>query len=66
MANNSEKNKIMRVVFLFLMFVFWVNSAASCGVFHVIFKHFQNLENLILNILKETIAYPLTYGLLFP
>ena len=31
----------------------WVNSTCSSGEFQVVFKHFQNLENLILNILKE-------------
>ena len=32
---------------------FWVNSIGCSVEFHVVFKHFQNLENFILNILKE-------------
>ena len=35
---------------------FWVNSEGFFGEFHVVFKRFQNLENLIFNILKEKIA----------
>ena len=30
-----------------------IDSAGCSGQFHVVFKHFENLENLILNILKE-------------
>ena len=32
---------------------FRVNSAGFSGEYHVVFKHFQSLENLILNILEE-------------
>ena len=32
---------------------FWVNSTGCSGEFHVAFEHFQNLENLISNILRE-------------
>ena len=32
---------------------FRVNLTGCCGEFHVVLKHFQNLKNLILNILKE-------------
>ena len=42
----------MNVVF-FSLLLFKVNSTGCPGEFHVVFKHFQNLENLILNILKE-------------
>ena len=39
-------------------------STDSSGEFYFVFKHFQGLENLILNILKEKTAYLLTYNLL--
>ena len=32
---------------------FWVISTGSSGEFHVVFKHFENLENLIWNILMK-------------
>ena len=32
---------------------FWVNSVECSDEFHVVFKCFQNLKNIILNILKE-------------
>ena len=35
---------------------FSVNSTGCSGEFHVIFQHFQNLKNLILNILKEKLT----------
>ena len=41
----------MSVAFLSVAY-FWVNSAGSSGEFHVVFKHFENLENLILKILN--------------
>ena len=37
---------------------FWVNSAGCSGEFHVAFKHFENPENLIFNILKEKLHIP--------
>ena len=43
----------MSVVFLYLLLIFWVNSTGCSGEFRVVFKYFQNLENLISNILKE-------------
>ena len=45
---------------------FWVNSAGFSGEFDVVFRYFQNLENLILNIFRGKIAYPLACGLYFP
>ena len=33
---------------------FWVNSTGCSGEFHVVFKDLQNLEKLILNILKKS------------
>ena len=38
----------------FIIFVayFWVYSTGCSGEFHVVFKHFQNLESLISNILN--------------
>ena len=35
---------------------FWVNSTGCSDEFHDVFKHFQNLENVILNILKEKLC----------
>ena len=37
---------------------FRVNSAGCPGEFHIVFKHFENLENLILNILKDKLHIP--------
>ena len=34
-------------------------------IFHVVFKRFQNVKNLILRIVKDKIAYLLPYGLFF-
>ena len=45
MTSNSGKMRIS-----------WVWCFVS-GEFRVVFKHFQNLENLLLNILKEKIGY---------
>ena len=35
-----------------------VNSAGCSDEFHVFFKHFENLKNLILKILKEELHIP--------
>ena len=40
---------------------FWVNSAGCSSEFHV-FKHFENLENLFLKILKEKLYIPWLVG----
>ena len=45
---------------------FWVNSAGCSGEFHVVFKHFENLENFILNILTEKLPSPWLVGSFFP
>ena len=42
----------MSVVFLSLLLIFEFMQQAALGKFHVVFKHFQNLENLISNILN--------------
>ena len=53
MTNNSYKIRILYEYGVFVSVAyFWVNSAGCSGEFYVVFKHFQNLENLILNILK--------------
>ena len=44
---------IMNVVAVAFVAYFWVNSIGCSGEFHVVFKHFQNFRNLILNILKK-------------
>ena len=51
MTNNSDKIRILWVWCFSSVAYFWVNSAGCSGEFNV-FKHFGNLENLILNILK--------------
>ena len=38
---------------MFLSLLLRADSTGCSGQFHVVFKHFENLENLILNILKE-------------
>ena len=55
----------MSAVFLSLLLFFGVNSAGCSGAFHVVFKHFENLENLILKNLEGKIAYSWTSGLFF-
>ena len=45
----------MAVVLLSLLLIFEL--IQFFGEFHVVFKHLQNLENLLLNILKEKTAY---------
>ena len=47
-TNNSDKIRISRISCGVFVFV-----AGCYGEFHAVFKHFQNLENLILKILKE-------------
>ena len=42
---------IMCGVFVSIAY-FWVNLAGCSGKFHVFFQHLENLENLILHILK--------------
>ena len=37
---------------------FRVNLAGCSGEFHIVFKHFENLKNLILNVLKEKLHIP--------
>ena len=44
---------------------FWVNSAGCSDKFHVVFKHFENIKNLILKILKDELHIPWLVGSLF-
>ena len=53
MTSNSDKIRMSCVWCFWLYCCFWVNSTPCSGEFHAVFKHFQNLENLILNILKK-------------
>ena len=48
----------MNEVFLSLLLIFCANSTGCSGEFYIVFKHFQNLENLILNIVKEKLHIP--------
>ena len=47
----------MNAVFLSLLLIFELNQQAALVNF-MLFKHFENLENLILKILKETLHIP--------
>ena len=55
MTNNSDKIRILWVWYFFLccLLLELIQQTACTGEFHVVFKHFENLENLILNILKK-------------
>ena len=52
----------MSGVFVFVAY-FWVHSTGCSGEFCLVFKHFQNLENLISNIFEGKIAYLLPCNL---
>ena len=69
MPNNSEKIRIFVSVkcgvFVFATCLL-VNSARCSGEFYVVWKHFQNLENLIFEIFEGKIAYLLPCGPFFP
>ena len=54
MTSNRNKIRISRM-WCFCHCCFLLNSSGYSGEFHVVFKHFQNLENFILNISKEKI-----------
>ena len=56
MTNNSDKIRILRV----LCFCLWpiLEFIRHAALVNLIFKHFENLQNLILNILKETFHIP--------
>ena len=58
MTNNSDKIGILWAWCFCLCCLFLVNSAGCSGEFHVVFKHFENLENFIWNILKKTLRIP--------
>ena len=53
MTNNSDKIRILRVGAFVSVAYFGCSSE-----FHVVLKHFQNLENPILTILKEKLHIP--------
>ena len=58
MSNNSDKIRIYVCgVFVSVAYLL-VNSAGCSHEFHVAFKHFENLENLIWNILKKKLHVP--------
>ena len=44
---------------------FWANSTGCPGEFHVAFKHFQNLKNLMMNILIEKLTFYCPVGYFF-
>ena len=53
MANISNYIKYHECGAIFPVPKFSVNSTTYLGEFRVVFKHFENLKNLILNILKR-------------
>ena len=56
----------MSAVFLSLLLIFEIIQQAALMNFYVVFKHFENLENLILKNFEGKIAYSWTSGLFFP
>ena len=53
MTNNRNRTKYHYECGVFVSVAYFlVNSTGCSGKFHVVFKHFQSLENLLLNILK--------------
>ena len=51
----TNKN-IIGVVLIIPVANFWVNSTSCPGEFHVVFQHFQDVKNVMLNILKEKLS----------
>ena len=58
MSNNSDKIRIYECGVFVPVAYFLVNSPGCSHEFHVAFKHFENLENLIWNILKKKLHVP--------
>ena len=54
-TNNSDKIRLSWVwcLWVFSVAYFWVNSTGCSGEFLIVFKHFQNLQNLVLNIWRK-------------
>ena len=50
-------NNITGMVLLFLLLIFWVKPTGCSSEFHVVFEHFQDLKNFILNTLKEKLTF---------
>ena len=65
MTNNNDKIVILYMRCFLSVPYFQVNSTGCSGEFRVVFKHFQNLENHILNILKEKLYFSYLVGPLF-
>ena len=62
MSNNSDKIRIYECgVFVFVAYLL-VNSAGCSHEFYVASKHFENVENLIWNILKKKLLVPWLVG----
>ena len=54
MTNNSDIIRLsISVMLLSLLLIFELIQQAASDEFHVALKHFQNLKNVILNIMKE-------------
>ena len=62
MTKNSDKIRILWVWCFVSLAYFWVDSAGCSGEFHVVSKHFKNLEKLIWNILKKKLRIPWLKG----
>ena len=65
MTNNNDKIVILYMWCFLSVPYFQVNSTGCSGEFRVVFKHFQNLENHILNILKEKLYFSYLVGPFF-
>ena len=59
LTGNSEK---ISVVFFVSVACFRVNSTGFSGKFHVVLKHFQNLENLILKEILHIYILPCKFS----
>ena len=65
-SNGWQHQNIMNVVLLSLLLFFWVSSTGCLGEFYVVIKHFQDLKNLMLNMLKEKLIIILPCRFFFP
>ena len=65
MTNYSDKKEYNECGVSVFVAYFLVNSAGCSGELHVVFKHFENLESRILNILKKKLQISWLVGSFF-